>query len=143
MSEHKPRSADVEVAEAYDGAGTTFDFYAQVFGRQSIDNRGMRIDSTVHYGSRFDNALWNGREIVYGDGDGRIFLRFTGSVDVIGHELTHGVTQYTAALGYSGQNGALNEHISDAFARWSSSGSLATPRGRRTGSSARSCSAPL
>jgi Zn-dependent metalloprotease len=115
MSEHKPRSADVEVAEAYDGAGTTFDFYALVFGRQSIDNRGMRIDSTVHYGSRFDNALWNGREIVYGDGDGRIFKRFTGSVDVIGHELTHGVTQYTAALGYSGQNGALNEHISDAF----------------------------
>jgi Zn-dependent metalloprotease len=67
MSEHKPRSADVEVAEAYDGAGATFDFFALVFGRQSIDNRGMRIDSTVHYGSRFDNALWNGREIVYGE----------------------------------------------------------------------------
>ncbi|HKO57521.1 MAG TPA: hypothetical protein VJ276_16725 [Thermoanaerobaculia bacterium] len=62
MSEHKPRSADAEVAEAYDGAGITFDFYALVFGRQSIDNRGMRIDSTVHYGSRFDNALERARD---------------------------------------------------------------------------------
>ena len=115
MSEHKPRSTDPEVVEAYDGAGVTFDFYAQVFNRKSIDDRGLRIDSTVHYGNRFDNALWNGREIVYGDGDGRVFNRFTASLDVIGHELTHGVTQYTAALGYSGQNGALNEHISDAF----------------------------
>jgi Zn-dependent metalloprotease len=115
MSEHKPRSADVEVTEAYDGSGTTFDFYAQIFSRKSIDDRGMRIDSTVHYGTRFDNAMWNGHQMVYGDGDGRLFNRFTASLDVIGHELTHGVTQFTAALGYTGQNGALNEHISDAF----------------------------
>jgi Zn-dependent metalloprotease len=115
MSEHKPRGNDVEVVEAYDGSGATFDFYAEVFNRKSIDNHGMRLDSTVHYGTRFDNAMWNGRQIVYGDGDGRIFNRFTASLDVIGHELTHGVTQHTAALGYSGQNGALNEHISDAF----------------------------
>lgn len=97
MSEHKPRGDDVEVTEAYDGAGITFDFFALVFGRQSIDNRGMRIDSTVHYGSPFHKAPWNAREIVYGDGDGRIFKRFTASLDVIGHELTRGVTQYTAA----------------------------------------------
>src|SRR5947208_915089 len=64
---------------------------------------------------RFDNAMWNGRQMVYGDGDGRLFRRFTASLDVIGHELTHGVTQYAAALGYSSQAGALNEHISDAF----------------------------
>jgi Zn-dependent metalloprotease len=115
MSEHKPRSADVEVAEAYDGSGATFDFYAQVFSRKSIDDRGMRVDSTVHYGTRFDNAMWNGHQMVYGDGDGRLFNRFTASLDVIGHELTHGVTQFTAALGYNGQTGALNEHISDAF----------------------------
>jgi len=115
MSEHKPRSADVEVAEAYDGSGATFDFYAQIFSRKSIDDRGMRLDSTVHYGTRFDNAMWNGHQMVYGDGDGRLFNRFTASLDVIGHELTHGVTQFTAALGYTGQNGALNEHISDAF----------------------------
>jgi Zn-dependent metalloprotease len=115
MSEHKPRSADVEVAEAYDGSGTTFDFYAQIFSRNSIDGRGMRVDSTVHYGTRFDNAMWNGHQMVYGDGDGLLFNRFTAALDVIGHELTHGVTQFTAALGYDGQTGALNEHISDAF----------------------------
>ena len=115
MSEHKPRSEDVEVNEAYDGSGATYDFYAQLFGRRSIDGKGMRLDSTVHYGTRFENAMWNGRQMVYGDGDGRIFNRFTASLDVIGHELTHGVTQFSTALGYSGQTGALNEHLSDAF----------------------------
>lgn len=115
MSEHKPKSADVEVAEAYDGSGSTFDFYAKAFSRQSIDGRGMRLDSTVHYGRRFDNAMWNGHQMVYGDGDGLLFNRFTAALDVIGHELTHGVTQFTAALDYRGQTGALNEHISDAF----------------------------
>lgn len=115
MSEHKPRSSDVEVNEAYDGSGATYDFFAHVFHRTSIDDNGLRLDSTVHYGTRFENALWNGRQMVYGDGDGRIFARFTASVDVIAHELTHGVTQFAAALGYSGQTGALNEHISDAF----------------------------
>lgn len=114
MNEHKPRSSDVEATEAYDGCGAAFDFYAQVFNRNSIDDRGMPLVSTVHYATRFDNAMWNGDQMVYGDGDGRLFKRFT-ALDVIGHELTHGVTQYTAALGYSGQNGALNEHISDAF----------------------------
>jgi Zn-dependent metalloprotease len=59
--------------------------------------------------------MWNGEQMVYGDGDGKLFNRFTASIDVIGHELTHGVTQFTAALEYSGQTGALNEHISDAF----------------------------
>jgi Zn-dependent metalloprotease len=69
----------------------------------------------VHYGTSFENALWNGRQMVYGHADGRIFTRFTASVDVIAHELTHGVTQFAAALGYHGQTGALNEHLSDAF----------------------------
>jgi Zn-dependent metalloprotease len=114
-SEHKPRSGDAEINEAYNGSGVTFDFFAAVFGRNSIDNRGLRIDSTVHYGTQFDNAMWTGHQLVFGDGDGHLFNRFTASLDVIGHELTHGVTQYTAALGYTGQNGALNEHISDAF----------------------------
>jgi len=114
MSKHDPRGTDVEVTEAYDGSGATYEFFAKVFRRNSIDDRGMRLDSTVHYGTRFENALWNGRQMVYGDGDGRIFKRFTASVDVIAHELTHGVTQYAAALGYAGQTGALNEHLSDA-----------------------------
>jgi Zn-dependent metalloprotease len=115
MSEHKPRSTDAEVGEAYDGSSVTYDFFAKVFDRDSIDGRGMRIDSTVHYSTRFDNAMWDGRQMIYGDGDGRIFNRFTAALEVIGHELTHGITQHSAALGYSGQTGALNEHLSDAF----------------------------
>jgi Zn-dependent metalloprotease len=115
MSNHTARSTDVEVTEAYDGSGATYEFFAKVFRRNSIDGRGMRIDSTVHYGTRFENALWNGRQMVYGDGDGRIFKRFTASLDVIGHELTHAVIQHAAALGYAGQTGALNEHLADAF----------------------------
>src|SRR5215210_61226 len=115
LSEHKARGTDVEVNEAYDGSGSTYDFFANVFRRSSIDGRGMRLDSTVHYGESFENALWNGRQMVYGHADGHIFSRFTASVDVIAHELTHGLTQFAAALGYHGQTGALNEHLSDAF----------------------------
>ncbi|HEY4639930.1 MAG TPA: M4 family metallopeptidase [Thermoanaerobaculia bacterium] len=115
MSEHKRRPKDAEVNEAYDGCGATHDFYSAVFNRRSIDGAGMRLDSTVHYGVQFDNAMWNGRQMIYGDGDGVLFNRFTAQLEVIGHELTHGVTQYTAGLAYYGQTGALNEHISDAF----------------------------
>src|SRR6266852_1025220 len=106
---------DVAVNEAYDGAGKTYDFYQKVYARNSIDDRGLRLDSTVHYGVGFDNAQWNGRQMIYGDGDRKLFERFTKCLDVIGHELTHGVTQYTAALAYADQSGALNEHFSDVF----------------------------
>jgi Zn-dependent metalloprotease len=115
MNEHRRRGTDVEVNEAYDGSGTTYDFYREVYGRNSFDGRGGRIDSSVHYGRGFDNALWDGTQMIYGDGDGKLFTRFTAALDVIGHELTHGVTQHTAALGYRGETGALNEHLSDAF----------------------------
>ena len=67
MNEHKGRTRDAEVNEAYDGSGATYDFYARVFGRRSIDNRGMRLESTVHYGESFSNALWDGEQMVYGD----------------------------------------------------------------------------
>jgi Zn-dependent metalloprotease len=110
-----PSEIDVEAIEAWRGSGATSLFFERVFGRRSIDGHGMRLDATVHYGTGFENAMWNGRQLVYGDGDGRIFRRFTASLDVIAHELTHGVTQHAAALGYSGQTGALNEHLSDAF----------------------------
>lgn len=113
--EGDPKSADDAVNEAYDGSGATYDFYAKLFDRNSIDNRGLRLDSSVHYGRDYDNAFWNGKQMVYGDGDGQIFGRFTGSIDVIGHELTHGVTQYEANLLYRDQPGALNESISDVF----------------------------
>jgi Zn-dependent metalloprotease len=115
LSEGGKRSADVEVNEAYDGSGDTWDFFYKAFGWNSIDGKGLHIDSTVHYGSKFDNAMWDGRQMIYGDGDGKLFNRFTAALDVIGHELSHGFTQHTAGLGYSNQTGALNEHVSDAF----------------------------
>lgn len=114
-AEGDPPSGDPAVDEAYDGAGATYDLYFQVYDRNSIDGRGMRLDSSVHYGSGYDNAFWNGTQMVYGDGDGRLFERFTKAVDVIGHELTHGVTGHEANLDYSDQPGALNESISDVF----------------------------
>ncbi len=108
-------SSDVAVNEAYDGAGATYDLYWDVYQRNSIDGNGLRIDSTVHYDQNYDNAFWDGQQMVYGDGDGQIFNRFTIAIDVIGHELTHGVTQYTSNLNYANQPGALNESISDIF----------------------------
>ncbi len=113
--ERDPKSKDVTVNEAFDGSGATYDFFYRVLGRQSIDDRGFRLDATVHYGADYDNAFWNGRQMVYGDGDGEIFRRFTIALDVIGHELTHGVTQYEANLSYRDQSGALNESFSDVF----------------------------
>ena len=108
-------SKDVAVNEAYDGLGATYDLFFDRFGRRSIDGKGMRLDATVHYRRLFNNAFWNGRQMVFGDGDGLIFGRFTRCLDVIGHELTHGVTQFEAGLEYQGQPGALNESISDVF----------------------------
>ena len=106
---------DRSVNEAYDYSGTVYDFYQQVFARNSVDDKGLRLDSTVHYGEKYDNAFWNGSQMVYGDGDGKMFQRFTKCLDVIGHELTHGVTQNEAGLNYQGQSGALNESMSDVF----------------------------
>ena len=114
-SEGDKPTGDDAADEAYDGAGETYDLYEEVYKRNSIDGRGMRLDSSVHYGSGYDNAFWNGAQMVYGDGDGRLFTRFTKSVDVIGHELTHGVTAHEANLEYQDQPGALNESISDVF----------------------------
>ncbi len=108
-------SKDQQVNEAYNYSGTTYDFFRTVFNRNSVDDAGMRLDSSVHYSTRYDNAFWNGMQMVYGDGDGTLFERFTKCLDVIGHELTHGVTQYEAGLEYQDQPGALNESMSDVF----------------------------
>jgi len=108
-------SPDKTVNAAFDGFGATRDFYDKVFNRDSVDGKGMRLDGYVHYGSDFNNAFWDGREMVFGDGDGVIFTDFTLSLDVIAHELTHGVTEFTANLEYHKQSGALNESISDVF----------------------------
>ncbi|OCG85342.1 M4 family metallopeptidase [Xanthomonas euvesicatoria] len=104
---------DVAVTEAYDYLGATHDFFQTVYGRNSIDAAGMPLIGSVHYERGYDNAFWNGEQMVFGDGE--VFNRFTIALDVVGHELTHGVTERTANLIYQGQSGALNESISDVF----------------------------
>ena len=113
--EGDPATGDTAADEAYDGLGHTHRLYADVFGRNSIDGQGLRLDATVHFGNLYDNAFWDGTQMVFGDGDGEVFERFTASLSVIGHELAHGVTQHSAALAYRNQAGALNESMSDVF----------------------------
>jgi Zn-dependent metalloprotease len=115
LEEGQALSSDVAANEAYEGAGATYDLFWEAYQRDSLDGNGMRLDSTVHYQRSYDNAFWDGRQMVYGDGDGVLFNRFTAALDVIGHELAHGVTQYTSNLNYNGQSGALNESFSDVF----------------------------
>ncbi len=114
-SEGGPATGDAAADEAYDGLGATYDLFWNVYTRNSIDDEGLALDATVHYGVEYDNAFWNGQQMVFGDGDGDIFNRFTIAIDVIGHELTHGVTQDEAQLVYLNQSGALNESLSDVF----------------------------
>lgn len=115
LDEGGPTSKDTAVNEAYEYSGDTYDFYYKVFNRNSVDDHGLTLKSTVHFDQGYDNAFWNGQQMIYGDGDGQYFERFTICLDVIGHELTHGVTQNEAQLVYDGQSGALNESISDVF----------------------------
>ena len=125
-AEGDPPSDDVAVNEAYDGLGDTYAFFWDQYRRDSIDDQGMPLHGWVHYGRGYDNAFWDGEEMVFGDG--RIFERFTKSLDVIGHELAHGVTEHEAGLQYLNQSGALNESLSDVFGTSSSSsGSARTP----------------
>jgi Zn-dependent metalloprotease len=122
-SEGEPKAADTAVNEAYDHSGDTFDFFLEVFGRNSLDDAGMTLISSVHVGEadgrdRFqpmNNAFWDGGQMAYGDGDGEVFQGFTRSLDVVGHELTHGVQSFSSNLLYRGQSGALNEHFADVF----------------------------
>ncbi len=114
-TEGESKSRDPAVNEAYDGCGATYDLLARVFSRNSLDDRGLRLVSSVHYGHAYDNAFWDGRQIVFGDGDGEVFARFTRALDVIGHELTHGMVEFVAGLKYQGQPGALSESFADVF----------------------------
>ncbi len=111
----EPASGDASVDEAADGVTATLDLYQQVFSRSSYDDKGAQVVLTVHYEQNYDNAFWNGEQLVFGDGDGKVFGTFTKPIDVLGHEFTHAVTQFTAALTYQGQSGALNESVSDCF----------------------------
>jgi Zn-dependent metalloprotease len=114
-TEDQPPVDDATVNEAYTGLGDTHELFWSRYQRDSIDGRGLPLDATVHYGQSYDNAFWDGERMVFGDGDGEVFNRFTLSLSVIAHELTHGVTQYSANLVYQGQSGALNESVSDVF----------------------------
>jgi Zn-dependent metalloprotease len=122
-TEGQPTTGDADVDAAYTFAGITYDYYLTNHGRDSYDNAGAAIKSTTHHcpagypqGTTcpsYQNAFWDGTQMVYGDG--HFFNRFTSDISVIGHELTHGVIQHTCALVYRDQPGALNEHLADAF----------------------------
>jgi bacillolysin len=103
--EGDPATGNTDVDRAYDWTGATYDYYASNFGRDSYDGAGAELVSFVHYGVGYQNAFWDGFEMVYGDG-------FAVN-DVTAHELTHAVTEHTAGLEYQDQPGALNESISD------------------------------
>jgi hypothetical protein len=111
----QPGTGDVAVDEAAAGIEATLQMFADGFSRSSYDGAGAPVTITVHYGRRYDNAFWDGSQLVFGDGDGTVFERFTKSADVLAHEFGHAVTEHTAALVYRDQSGALNESVSDVF----------------------------
>lgn len=108
-------SADQTAKRAFDETTEVANFYQRFFGRNSVDGAGKTLISSIHYDVAYSNAFWNGSQMTYGDGDGNIFVDFTKSNDVIAHELTHGVTQYTAGFVYTNEAGGLNESVSDVF----------------------------
>ncbi len=111
----KSGNGDLAAEEAWNYLGITYDFFWKTYQRNSLDNQGLQLDGSVHYGKDYQNAFWNGQQMVFGDGDGEIFNRFTIALDVVAHELTHGVTETEANLIYFQQAGALNESMSDVF----------------------------
>jgi Zn-dependent metalloprotease len=115
LSERGRPVRDRSVTEAYLNAGYTYAFYRQVFGRNSLDGRGMVIRSSVRLSRKLNNAFWDGSQMVYGEGDGRIFVNLTRPLEVVAHELTHGVIAHTSGLVYVGESGALNESFADVM----------------------------
>ena len=108
-----PPSSIVDVNRAYDFSGHTYNFFFNRFGRDSLDGAGMALLSTTRYCDPaepcpYDNAFWDGSQMVYGQG-------YASADDVVGHELTHGVTEFTSNLFYYFQSGAINESLSDVF----------------------------
>jgi Zn-dependent metalloprotease len=94
-------------------AAVTDSYYQTIYGRDSFNDLGKPIIALVHFSSNFSNAFWNARYMVFGDGDGQSFGEFSGALDIVAHEFTHGVTQFTSNLIYWAQPGALNESFSD------------------------------
>ncbi|WP_394837828.1 M4 family metallopeptidase [Pendulispora rubella] len=114
-TEGQAATSDAVVNNNYDRLGTTYDAYKELFNRDSLDGSGGKLISSVHYSTKYNNAYWNGTQMVYGDGDGSTFSNLANSLDVTAHELTHGVTSNTSNLEYSGESGGLNEAMSDIF----------------------------
>jgi len=116
ISEGDQPTGDESVDEAATGITATLDLFRDAYERDSFDDAGAQVLLTVHYGRRYANAFWDGTHLVFGDGDGTVFRRFTRAADVLAHEFAHAVTEHTAALVYQGQSGALNESVSDVYA---------------------------
>ncbi|WNG43772.1 bacillolysin [Archangium minus] len=113
-SEGQGASGDAVLDAAHDNAGFTYDFYFNMFGRDSYNGAGATLTSSVHYSKNYVNAYWDGTQMVYGDGDGSQSSALT-VLDVVGHELTHAVTDFSSDLIYANESGALNEAMSDVF----------------------------
>jgi len=107
-------SRESAAVDAQYGTNMTWDFYKTTFGRNGIFGNGTGSYNRVHYGSNYVNAFWDGTKMTYGDGDGTSYGPLT-SLDVAGHEMSHGVTEHSANLTYSGESGGLNESTSDIF----------------------------
>lgn len=108
-------SKDSVVNKAYENAGSVREYYKTALDYKSVDDHGADLILNVHFGVRYANAFWDGDEMTFGDGDGKVFTNLATALDVTAHELTHGVVQYVAGLTYQGQSGALNEHYADVF----------------------------
>ncbi len=114
-SEGGAAANETDVDTNYNLLGLVYDCYKNLFGRDSYNNGGALLKSSVHYSNNYVNAYWNGTQMVYGDGDGVNASSLARSFDVTGHELTHAVTSSESNLTYSGESGGLNESMSDIF----------------------------
>jgi bacillolysin len=136
-----PQSWDTDGAahgaavDAHAFVAQTWDYFAKVHGRKGWDGKNKGVHTTVHYGVGYDNAFFDGKQLVFGDGDGSDFSAFPGALDVVAHEFTHGVTYHTARLGMEDESGALNEALSDIFGcfvegNWKMGEAIYHPSGR-------------
>ena len=116
-NEGGPLAQDAAANSVYENCGKVRDFYKNVYNYLSVDGNGRDLIMNIHFQEDLNNAMWSSKvsAMFFGDGNGQILRNLTGPIDVIAHEMTHGVVQYTAGLIYQGQSGALNEHLADVF----------------------------